>query len=125
MKCDKCNKSYQQNSIAISVGDTKICKTCVDAAASNNVCINEVLAYINTYRHSSGKKRMREVCAGFYKEEEIFEAKTLLHSIIIQVYLESVLKDKTHQVPGGEQKMKPTWMIFTIGFASWMIMISH
>ena len=103
MKCDKCNKSYQQNSIAISVGDTKICKTCVDAAASNNVCINEVLAYINTYRHSSGKKRMREVCAGFYKEEEIFEAKTLLHSNNPSLFGECI-KRQDSPSPGGRTK---------------------
>ena len=82
MKCDKCNKTYQQNSVAISVGDIKICKTCVDTAASgcdNNV-INELLAYVNTYRHGSNKRKMREACSGFYTEEEIFNAKIVLHS---------------------------------------------
>ena len=82
MKCDKCNKTYQQNSVAISVGDIKICKTCVDTAASgcDNVVVNEMLAYINSYRHGCNKRRMREACSGFYTEEEIFNAKTVLHS---------------------------------------------
>ena len=82
MKCDNCNKTYQQNCVAITVGDTKICKTCVETAASgcDNVVVNELLAYINTYRHSSNKRRIREVCSGFYTEDEIFDAKTVLHS---------------------------------------------
>ena len=103
MKCDKCNKSLQQNSIAISVGSTKICKTCVDAAANNNVCVNEMLAYINTYRHSSGKKRIREVCAGFYNEDEIFEAKTVLHSKNPSLFGECV-KRQDSTTSGGRTK---------------------
>ena len=82
MKCDKCNKTYQQDCTAISVGDIKICKICVDNAASkqNNVIINEVLAYVNAYRHSCNKRKMREVCASYFKDDEIFSAKNMLHN---------------------------------------------
>ena len=82
MKCDNCNKNVQQNSVAITVGDIKICQLCVNNAASGreNTVINDVLAYINTYRHGSNKRKMREACSGFYTEEEIFGAKTELHS---------------------------------------------
>ena len=77
MKCDNCNKNVQQNSVAITVGDIKICQLCVNNAASGreNTVINDVLAYINTYRHGSNKRKMREACSGIYTEEEIFDAK--------------------------------------------------
>ena len=60
MKCDKCNKTYQSDCTAISVGNVKICTTCVESAASNhdNVIINEVLAYINVYRKSCNKRKI-------------------------------------------------------------------
>ena len=82
MKCDKCNKTYQSDCTAISVGIIKICTTCVESAASkhNNVIINEVLSYINVYRKSCNKRKMREACAGYYTHDEIFNAKTLLHN---------------------------------------------
>ena len=82
MKCDKCNKTYQDEDIALSVGIIHICTECVDIAASNkkNIVIDNVLTYINSYRHGSSKMKMRDVCAGYYTEEEIFNAKVLLHS---------------------------------------------
>ena len=83
MKCNKCNKTYQSDCTAISVGNIKICIACVDNAATskeNNVVINEVLAYMNVYRKSCSKRKMREVCATYYKDDEIFSAKTLLYN---------------------------------------------
>ena len=83
MKCDKCNRTCQHDSIALSVGDNiKICKICVDSAASgqDDIVINEVLAFIDNYRHGSNKRKMREACSGFFTEEEIFNAKTIFHS---------------------------------------------
>ena len=55
---------------------------CLDKLASNdkNNVIDEVLSYINTYRHGSNKRQMREVCASFYTDVEFFYAKVLLHS---------------------------------------------
>ena len=43
MKCDKCGKSCQKNTAAISVGEIKICQICVDKVASDldNVVVNE------------------------------------------------------------------------------------
>ena len=76
------------------------------------------------YRHSSGKRRLREVCAGFYNEDEIFEAKTVLHSKNPSLFGEFV-KRQDSETLGGEQNMRSAWMIFKIGFASWMIMKSH
>ena len=82
MKCDKCNKTYQHDDIAITVGEIKICTQCVDNAASskNNVVLNEVLSYVSTYWHSCNKRAMREACVGFYTSDEILNAKILLHS---------------------------------------------
>ena len=82
MKCDKCNKSCQPSSVALSVGEIKVCQTCVDKAASacDHFFISEVLAYVDNYRHGSNKRRMREECSGYFTEDEIFNAKVLLHS---------------------------------------------
>ena len=104
MKCDKCNKSCQQNSIVISVGEIRICKTCVDNAASgcDSVIINEVLAYINVYRHSSNKRKMREACVGFYNEEEIFNAKVILHSVKPSLFGDCVKRQDS--TAGGRTK---------------------
>ena len=104
MKCDKCNNTYQQNNVALSVGEIKICIICVDSASSgsDNVIVNELLAYIDTYRHSSSKQRMREACSGFYTEWEISNAKRALHSKKPRVFGEYVKRQDS--TVGGRTK---------------------
>ena len=51
MKFHKCNTNFQQDNVALSVGDNiKICLICVDSASSgsDNVVVNELLAYVDT-----------------------------------------------------------------------------
>ena len=104
MKCDKCGKSCQKNTAAISVGEIKICQIYVDKVASDldNFIVNEVLAYIDNYRHSSNKSRMREACAGFFSEDEIFNAKILLHSKNPSLFGECVKRQDS--TVGGRNK---------------------
>ena len=104
MKCDKCSKSYQKVEFAISVGETNICQTCVNKAASDceNVAINEVLAFVDNYRHGSNKRRMREACSGYYTEEEIYNAKLILHSKNPGLFGECVKRQDSHN--GGRSK---------------------
>ena len=82
MKCSNCKEKYQAESIAITIGECKICQLCVDSASSkpSNVLVNDVLAYINTYRAGCSKRKLRDVCSSFYTDEEIFSAKMMLHS---------------------------------------------
>ena len=81
MKCGACSKTHGDECVSLLVGDIKICTECVETAATKKkgtVGLNEILTYINTYRHGCSKRKMREVCASFYNEEEIFNAKVLL-----------------------------------------------
>lgn len=103
MKCDNCKRL--QNNIAIAVGDNKICQKCVDNAASernNGVIINEVLAYMDTYRHSSNKRRMREACTVFFNENEIFDAKIMLHNTNPTLFGECIKRQDS--TAGGRTK---------------------
>ena len=91
MKCDKCKQTDRNK--AMQVGVCKICQECVDAAASVNVeestdgvnvqkklSVNELLAYVNTYRHQSSKLKIQMACMKFYADQYVLDAKMVLYN---------------------------------------------
>ena len=81
MKCDKCKHTGREK--AIQVGNTKICQECVnDAATKNNAnayVVNELLTYVDTYRHQSSKAKILLACLKFYADQDIIDAKYALY----------------------------------------------
>ena len=107
MKCSNCNKKYHDDKTAITIGECKICQFCVDNASSkpSNVLVNDVLAYINTYRAGCSRRKLRDVCSSYYTDEEIFSAKTILHSENPTIFGE-LIKRQDSKEGSKEQRSK-------------------
>ena len=41
--------------------------------------VNELLAYVNTYRHQSSKLKIQMACMKFYADQDVLDAKQVLY----------------------------------------------
>ena len=88
MKCDKFKQTYSHKAMQ----SCNICQECVGAATSVNVkeCtdneniqkklrVNELLAYVNTYRHQSSKLKIQMACMKCYADQDVHDAKQVFY----------------------------------------------
>ena len=110
MTCDKCK--HKDRDISMQVGNIRVCTICIDTASSGKCrpIINEVLAYMNTYRHQSTKLKMQLACMKFYADNEVIDAKQVLY----EEYYDILGAPQNRQVSSNRSKAeKSTEDIYT------------
>ena len=107
-KCEQCKKQ-----------DAVICSKCHNedkSESQNNIVVDHVLAYINTYRSRSSHLRLKLAVLAFYTEEEILEAKTQIIQSTgktdIDVQQESTKRQNSQGRSAKEANFDDVWAIF-------------
>ena len=120
MKCDKCKHTGRE--MTIQVGNTKICQECVnDAATKNNAnayVVNELLTYVDTYRHQSSKAKIQLACLKFYADQDIIDAKYALYSEFSDIH-------RLGWTPATEQKQRSLLKTYTVLYKHLMNVMKH